>query len=64
MTSMSKDDAARTLKRVLELQAQGATWRDVAHVMNFESAKVAKKAAKEAARVSQRTLAERGIGFS
>lgn len=61
----SPDEAAKYLKNVLELQAMGATWADVAHVMKVQGGpKIAKKRAKEAAKISQRLLAERGIGFS
>lgn len=63
--TMSPDYATRTLKQILELQAQGATWADIAHVMKIQGGpKIAKKLAKDCARVSQRTLAEQGIGFS
>jgi hypothetical protein len=69
MSQMEPDYAARMLKRVLELQATGATWTDIGIALKIraaspaEAGKIAHKRAKEAARVSQRVLLEQGIGF-
>ena len=67
---MEPDFAARRLKRVLELQANGATWADIGFALKIpassraEAAKIAKREAREAAKVSQRVLLEQNLTLS
>lgn len=56
MSQMTPLEATETLQKVLACQRQGLTWRNIATVLQLPSPQIAKKVAKEAARVSQNVL--------
>jgi hypothetical protein len=58
MTTMTPAQASELLTDVLASQRQGGTWRMLAIMHGYKSPQEMKKAAREAARVSQRFLLE------
>lgn len=56
MTRMTPPEATDMLRRVLAMQARGLTWRNISAALGLPSPQIAKKLAKEAARVSQNVL--------
>jgi hypothetical protein len=56
MTAMTPAAATELLTDVLASRRQGATWRDIARVKGYESPQAAKKAAKQAAAITQAFL--------
>ena len=67
--TMDPDFAARMLKRVIQLQANGATWADIGFALKIpassraEAGRIAKRRAHEAAKVSQRVLLEQNLSL-
>ena len=70
MTTMTRKQATAILRETLSLRSSGATWSEIGYVRKIrassaaERAKLAKKEAKEAARVAQRFLLEQDIGIT
>lgn len=52
------------LTRVLNMQRDGRSWRQIAQILQLPSPQVAKKLAKEAAAVSQQWMIRKGVGKS
>lgn len=62
MTTMTPAQATELLTDVLASQRQGGTWRMLAIMHGYKTPQEMKKAAKEAAKVSQRFLLEQTRG--
>jgi hypothetical protein len=62
--TMTRAEAARTLSLMITAKNAGTSWAEIARLNGYPNGPAAKKAAKEAARMTQAFLLEKEYGKS